>query len=277
MRRARPLLFLAVALACDAHQTAIMLEAQSELPAGALDEVVFAVSGPGLDGGSREVVAPLAGPEARAFPLTLVLVRDRSGGGPFTVAIDGRKAGTVTARAVPADGASSVAFVDRQVVRHRFMLRGAGTPTAVAPDAGLPPAPAVDAAPMMPEPPPDPTPPDGCPSVVTCGKETVCRCPPGCACQLTCMDDKCQVECAGAGTSCEIELGPAMSGNIRCSNGATCDVRGAGEVEKRDLKVACSMATCLVACGQPGCQLMCPGSATRACEAGVSVCNRDCP
>jgi hypothetical protein len=277
MRRARPFLLIAFALACDSHQTAIVLEAHSELSPGAVDEVLFAVSGPGLAGGSRQAVAPLSGPEAREFPLTLVLLQDSGGaGGPFSVAIEGHKAGTLAARAVPTDGSSPVAFVDGQVVRRRFVLRAPDAPSAVEADAGAPAPPAPDAAPMMPEPPAT-TPGPACPPAVTCPKEGTCGCPAGCACQLTCAGEKCQIDCAGAGTTCQIDLGAAKSANIHCSDGASCVVRASGDADKRDAKIACSGATCLVACGGPGCQLMCAGSMSRVCEEEVRVCNRDCP
>lgn len=263
MRRAVALLGLL--FGCSSSSTALVFEAESELAPGALDEVAFRVTGPGLDGGSGEALAPLSGPEARAFPLTLVLVRDHSGaGGPFSVEVEGRRAGAVVARGVPAEGVTSFAFVDGLVMHHRFLLRAPDATTALPPDAGVP----SPATPAMPDPP-------ACPPPQSCGKETACRCPPGCACQFGCAAEKCQIDCAGAGTSCDIALGTVRGANVHCSEGASCVVRADGDGEKRDAKINCSGAACLVDCA--GCELMCPGDSAKACGEEARVCNRDCP
>src|SRR3954467_9000165 len=104
---------------CGAQKTALVLEAVSYLPPGALDDVVFRVNGDGLPGGAREAVAPLTGPGAKNFPLQLALVADDETTGAFAVTVQGRTAGQVTALGIPED-AAPIAFVPGEVVTRRF-------------------------------------------------------------------------------------------------------------------------------------------------------------
>jgi hypothetical protein len=258
-------------LACGSDQTALVLEAASELPAGTMDRVLFRVSGPGLDGGAQEAVAPLAGPEARRFPLTLVLVGAAAGAaGPFAVDIEGQRGGAAVAKAVPLDGPAEVAFVPGKVVRHHFVLRPIVVPEATPP-------------------PPQTTPAEcgpGCVCAATCGKDQACRCAD---------DEKCAIDCSGPGTTCAVDLGNARSADVSCSSAAQCVVH-AGSVD-RDVHLRCAnadcdvdcragdgcqlectdSARCLLRCGGEGCHLACKGGTARSCADGVAVCNRDCP
>jgi hypothetical protein len=287
MNRHRGLTLVALALSCDSNQTAIVLEAQSEMPPEALDQVVFRVSGPGLDGGTQEALAPLTGPAARHFPLTLVLVGSGAGsGGPFTVSIEGRKGGTAVAQGVPLD-AAPVAFVPGKVSRHRFVLRPLGGADAGAGPMSVPPG-----ARTMP-----PGCGPGCVCAQSCTKDHPCTCRMGCACQFTCaQNDRCDVDCGDPGTTCHVDVSNAKMANVRCASAALCVVRGGAM--KRDSRFTCSNAECEVDCTQDAscqlactdgarcllrcndgesCKLDCPGGMVRDCQNNVRVCNRDCP
>jgi hypothetical protein len=302
--RGRTLVSALLLLSCGSDQTAIVIEAVSQLPAGALDEVVFRVNGPGFDGGSREANARLDGPGAKTFPLTLVLVQGESPSGPFAVSIDGRKAGAAMAQGIAVDGASSLAFVPHTVVHHRFVLVPLGSPAmlppgtatdgpppmSLPPDAGV--AVEPDAAPVTPD--AAPPPPSSCPtSAVLCGKDR-CTCALGCACNFGCGGDKCEVSCLGTGTTCQVDFTAAKMANVTCAAGATCVLQsGPG---KHDVKVMCSAASCdltcpaegcdlncaagsscLLRCADESCKLQCPPGLLKMCPNGVQACNRDCP
>jgi hypothetical protein len=285
---------LSLAWSCESSQTALVLEALSELPADALDEVVFRVSGPGIDGGTREAVAPLVGPDARSFPLTLVLLGSGAATGPFAVAIEGRKEGAVRAQGAAADPAP-ITFVPGKVSRRQFVLRGLAGPSAMPP----PPSPPPDAgAQPMSMPPPD-MPPGcgaGCVCAETCAGGRRCGCSMGCDCQFTCEGGaKCELECTGAGTTCRANLGGAKGADVKCSGGALCVVDGAQvreearlECKSADCELACGVeaagckleckdgARCLLRCAGGDCKLGCDGM-TRECGENVRACNRDCP
>jgi hypothetical protein len=184
-QRVVPLAFAALS-ACAPAQTAIILEANSDLPANAVDEVAFKVRRTDLADEGREALTPLTGPDARTFPLRLVLVSDRDSAARFSVSVEGRKAGAVTATGVPESDGGPIVFVPGQVVKHSFRLRprSAGeagttsTGTAPGPDAGA--APAPSAMPATPATPPAP------------GPGGACGGPSGaCASGLTCLAGRC--------------------------------------------------------------------------------------
>jgi hypothetical protein len=249
-------LFLAGALlACDADRTAIVLEAVNEMPEP-FEEVAFRVSGPGLDGGTREATAPVARPGARSFPVTLVLVgAEGTAAGPYQVVIEARHNGQAIAQAVRTDGQSPVAFIPGKVVHYRYALRDAAAPTSMPPPMTPPP---MTPPPMTP-PPMTPPPADSgsCPMTDTCSEDHHCECAAGCACQLTCGPDHCAVHCDGAGTSCEIDVAGAKMANLDCSGGAACLVRGA--LQKGEVHLGCA------------------GGKPLDCGNDVQVCNRSCP
>jgi hypothetical protein len=247
------ILAAALALGCGTDRTAIVLEAMNE-SSEPLDDVVFRVSGPGLDNGAREATAPVSGPDARSFPLTLVLVdSSASMSGPYQVTIEGRHAGQSVAQAVRTDGTTPVAFSPGKVVHFRFALRPLAS-TASTPPPTMPP-------PEMPPPemPPPMPPPDAgaCAMSDTCTQEHPCVCAAGCACRFTCGPDHCKVRCEGAGTSCEVEATGAHMADVDCAGGAACVVRGSGE--KKELHFGC------------------PGGKPLECGDDTQVCNRLCP
>jgi hypothetical protein len=258
-----PLVF-GLALACATEQTAIVLEAVNETEAP-LEEVVFRVSGPGLDGGARETSAPVTGPEARRFPLTLVLLGSSGTmAGPYQVTIEGRRAGQVVAQAVRLDGESPVVFSPGKVVHYRFALRSPATPEATPPV--MPPP--VTMPPAMPPPmtmPPAMTPPmmpppadaGACTAADTCSGDHHCGCAPGCSCQFRCGPEHCVARCEGAGTTCDVDVTGAKMANVDCAGGAACLVRGA--VEKGEVHLGCA------------------GAKPLECGNDVQVCNRSCP
>lgn len=200
--------------ACRGEQTAVVLEATSAMPAGALDDVVFQVSGDALDGGAREAVAALSGPGAKTFPLQLVLVSDDARTDVLQVTVQGRKAGTVKARGIPEDGATPIAFVPGRVTVYRFVLRSvddpATTPIAV-PDAGTreerdgPQTPIdADAVALRPPDAGIPINQGGGPGQ-DCGGSFICRtgllCVAGRCCVSTCQDE-CLSGLCGTGGTC---------------------------------------------------------------------------
>jgi hypothetical protein len=203
-----------------------------------MEVVVFHVSGPGLDGGAREATAPVSGPGARSFPLTLVLVGpDSTMAGPYQVAIEGRRAGQAVAEAVRTDGQAPVAFSPGKVMRYRYALRALGGSQAM----------------------PQPTmPPDAgtCTGPATCAGNQRCACAAGCACSLSCGPDHCMARCDGAGTTCEVDVSGAHMANVQCAGGAACLIRGI--VDKGKVHLDCA--------GQ-----------SQDCGDDVLVCNRSCP
>jgi len=248
------ILAAALALACDSDRTAIVLEAVNQT-SDPLEEVVFQVSGPGLSGGAQEASASVSGPQARPFPLTLVLLgASDSDAGPYQVKIVGRRKGHAVAQAVRIDGASPVAFSPGKVLHYRFGLRPLASTDTMPPTETPPP---MEPPPVMP--PPVMPPPDAGPCAVVaqmCDEKNVCECPPGCACQFTCGTDHCMVRCHGGGTTCDIDVSGANKASIECA-GAACLVRGA--VRKGDV------------------ELKCPGGMPLECGNETQVCNRICP
>jgi hypothetical protein len=237
-----------LALGCGDDRTAIVLEAMNE-SSEPLDEVVFRVSGPGLDD-AREATAPVSGPDARSFPLTLVLVDSSDGmSGPYQVAIEGRHQGQAVAQAVRTDGKTPVAFSPGKVVHYRFALRPLAS-TASTPPPTMPP-------PEMP--PPMPSPDAGaCAMADTCTHDHPCACPAGCACRFTCSaGDHCMVRCEGAGATCEVDVMGAEMASVDCAGGAACLVRGS--VEKKEVHLGCM------------------GGKPLECGNDTQVCNRLCP
>jgi hypothetical protein len=146
--------------ACRPEPTAIVLEVvPGAVDPAALDEVFIEVSGPGIDGGTRQARAALRGPEARSFPLTLALVRALEGVGPFTVRVRAYAAGVLAASA---GGEDPVAFMTDKVVTLQLVLRAIGEQPAERPDGGPSPSrgpdaslPKADAKTLPPPPPPD--------------------------------------------------------------------------------------------------------------------------
>lgn len=244
-----PITAAALALACDSPRTAIVLEATNE-STEPLDEVIFRVSGPGLEGGAREAASPLSGPEARSFPLTLVLVADPGAtAGPFDVALEGRRGGQPMARGVRTDGDAPVTFSPGQIVRYHFALRAASAPDSTMPPPTMPP-PTMPPPTMMP-------PPTACTASDTCSEAHHCLCATGCACRFACAPDHCVARCEGAGTSCEVEVAGSKMVNVDCAGGAACLVRGAPA--KGDIHFGCA------------------GSKPLDCGNEVLACNRSCP
>jgi hypothetical protein len=254
------LLAAAMALGCGTDRTAIVLEAVNEAQEP-IEQVVFRVSGPGLDGGAREAAAQVAGPEARSFPLTLVLVgSDSTIAGPFEVTIDGRRSGQVVAQAVRIGGESPVAFIPGQVVHYRFALRSGGSPSSTPPDVPDPMTPPATPPPMMTPPatpPPMMQPPAVCTATDTCSQDHHCTCTPGCACQFTCAPEHCVVRCDGAGTTCEVDATGTKMANVDCSGGAACLVRGTAKKDDA--------------------HLTCAGDKPQECGEAAQACNRPCP
>jgi hypothetical protein len=270
----------AVALAaCGSSDTAIVLEVvPGAVDAATLDEVVFRVSGPGLPSGGREARAALRGPGARSFPLSLALVQQAHGAGPFAVHVDAYAGGVVRATAGD-DGA--IAFEPGSVVRHRLSLRAVMAPGAPPPDAAPPPPdaapPRPDAAPPPPDaapPPPDAAPPPPtCMRALACDKGPACKCDPGCSCAATCTDKDCTPECRGAGTTCTVQGAGAMQLRVRCAEGAACEV-SCGSPDRCEIQ--CEGARCLLRCeGARDCRLS--GCTPTVCPGNVLVCGRSCP
>jgi hypothetical protein len=250
----------ALALACEPDRTAIVLEAVNEAPEP-IEEVVFRVSGPGLDGGSQEAAAAVSGPDARSFPLTLVLLgASHTMAGPYQVSIEGRRSGQAVAQAVRTDGQAPVVFSPGKVMHYRFALRASAAPQSTPPPMTTP-TPTPMPPPMTPPPqmPPPSMPPTAEPCTVTdtCAGDHHCACAAGCACQFTCGPDHCVARCDGAGTSCEIDVAGTKMANVDCAGGAACLLRGA--LEKGDVHLGCA------------------GAKPLDCGNDVQVCNRSCP
>jgi hypothetical protein len=263
--------------ACTSSDTAIMLEVvPGAVDPATLDEVVFRVSGPGLPAEGREAHAPLRGAEARPFPLSLVIVQEQSGSGPFSARIEALASGAVRATAA-GDG---IAFQSKKVVHRRFTLRDVNAPP---PDAAPPDA-ARDATPpppdVAPPPPPDAAPPPIAPPPATCTrvlacvkKGAPCSCDPGCRCAIACAVSECTPVCDGEGTTCNIVGDHSKKVLARCANGASCDL-SCGSAETCELM--CQDAACLVRCENAHTCSM-SGCAPMTCPGNVRVCGRPCP
>jgi hypothetical protein len=222
--------------ACSSSETAIVLEVRDGGVAG-IDDVRFAVRRVDVAEPARETVAPLSGPNAKRFPLTLVLVADGPGSTVFEVTIEGRQAGAVVAAGIPASGSSRVHFVNGQVVTHRFMLQplvaptntDAGAPTEPPPasgaDAGVQVADAAPAPPPTTPPPTTPpptTPPPGGPGQACGAGAAACAgglvCIAGRCCVTVCQDVCLTGTCSTSGTCVPVENGTPCHGN----SGMTC-------------------------------------------------------
>jgi hypothetical protein len=288
----------ALASGCQGEATVIVLEAVVEdAPPEPFEEVRFLVSGPGLEAGGRVAVAPLTGPEARTFPLRLVLEPEAPGAGPFEVSVTGWRQGV--ARATAAGDGAAVAFVAGQVVRRRFVF-GARTPAPpadggagaapVAPPMAAPPPGPVESPPMpappapppmpaqpLPEPPampptseppppsprdappgPDPATPGMC--TVTdrvCPDKGACACPGGCRCGLRCARNQSCDVNCEDGARCDVNAAGVSNGKVTCKPGSVCVV-DARDPETSNVTVTCRKASCEVDCrGASNCKLDC--------------------
>jgi hypothetical protein len=310
---ALPVVLAGVACSDRSDQTAIVLEVVDGTGAtGLMDEVVFRVTGPGILGGTREARAPLQGPDARTFPLSLALIQGANGVGPFAVVVEGRRAGEVRARAA---SDQPIAFVPRQVVRRRFELvrvmavdaspgqpdggsppsGDAAAPDAPALDAPAPDAPALDApapdapAPVIPPiPPPDaaPTPPpdappeavspDAAPTPPDAGPGLDALCSPSCPCAAGC-DASTPCVCP-PGCSCVFSCRRGQDCEATCRGGATtCTIvaNGASRVIVRCLEGA----SCRIDGGGAPSRELTVTCTTASCEldcGGAEVCKLDC-
>jgi hypothetical protein len=143
---------LVAVISCGSDETAILLEVvPGTVDPLSLDEVLFRVTGKGLDGGEGIARAPLHGSGATPFPLSLALRGRAPAAGPFTVDVEGRGGGVLRATA---SAGAPIAFENGTVVHQRLILHALDEP-GTSPDAAAEPgtdrqdaaaATAVDAA-----------------------------------------------------------------------------------------------------------------------------------
>jgi hypothetical protein len=144
-------------LACGSTPTALVLEVENGLPAGALERVSFRVEGPGLEPAGRSTVVPVVGQGAQSFPLRLTLVHGGAAMGPLRATIEGEAQGARRARVADLP---PLYFERERIITHHFVLRGLDQPPV--PGAGPTDAGAADAAPPVTTP---PTPADAAPGM----------------------------------------------------------------------------------------------------------------
>jgi hypothetical protein len=115
-------------------QTAMMIEVvPGAVDTQLLDEVLFRVMGRGIEAGERTARAPLRGPDARSFPLSLAIRGTDHGAGPLSVEVEARGEGVLRATA---SGGGPLPFEDGAVVRHRLVLRALDDEVPAGRDAG---------------------------------------------------------------------------------------------------------------------------------------------
>lgn len=311
LRASLAILTAALAAACSAPPTQILIEVDSDLAVpGELDSIVVTFTAP--DGSpTREATATL-GAGQPPLPRTAAMAHEGGPLGPYRVVVSGRLGATTVV-----ERAGALTFEDQAIRVWRVRLTrscasmdcGAQTceagacravevaasellpyPAGPPPDAG-----AFDAGPA------DAGPPDAGPGDAgMCAPPCTslgCTCPTGCGCDLACDDAICNPVCSGAETSCSVDASSSSSVGGRCSNGATCTVDatgvsllsyecgGGGATCDVDCSGASSCAlrcapggVCLLRCGDAtSCAMsQCPGGET-TCPDDVIVCNRACP
>ena len=262
-------------VSCGAPPTEILVVVDSELVAPtAVDRLELKVIRQRDDLAVVTAIADLAGPNAKAFPVTFSLERAGGDPGPLAFTITAKRAG----QAVLLRQARDVAFVPNEIMMLRLDLlarcrdeatcpappplaRWEGTPKPWAFDAGV--QPGVDAA----APPLDAASADAAVAAdagpLMCVSPCEQECNAASQCKTECpLDGDCSLVCSDDGTTCDLNAQASKATSVSCKKRARCTMLAAKKTKEGRL-VCEDDAWCDLLCESPSCQLDCRNAQCR--------------